>query len=109
MISVNNPLVHTGYHEAKVKVWDVFFESFIAKECPDSWFVMTCPDDGWARWCRMCVYAHGMERGNHERDMRVYKRGKRRKRGVGKVLVVIWEVSTASRTYARMGWDDDDG
>jgi hypothetical protein len=29
-------------------------------------------------------------------------------KSVRKVLIVIWEVSTASRTYARMEWDDDD-
>jgi hypothetical protein len=37
--------------------------------------------------------------------MRVYKRGKRVDK-IREVLIVIWEVSTASRKYARMGWDD---
>jgi hypothetical protein len=53
---------------------------------------------------------HGMERGNQEReregDVCVHKH--RKKKSVRNVLIVIWEVSTASRTYARMGWDDDD-
>lgn len=40
--------------------------------------------------------------------MRVYKHGKKKKRVRSKVLIVIWEVSTASSTYARMEWDDDD-
>ena len=33
----------------------------------------------------------------------------REEKSVRKVLTVIWEVSTASRRYARMEWDDDDG
>ncbi len=38
------------------------------------------------------------------------KLGKKDEKRVRKVLMVIWEVSTASRTYARMEWDgDDDG
>lgn len=40
--------------------------------------------------------------------MRAYRHGKKEEKRVRNVLIVIWEVSTASRMYAQMEGDDDD-
>ena len=53
----------------------------------------------------MCVCTK--RRGDQERKICVCKSTGRK--SVRKVLTMIWEVSTASRRYARMEWDDDDG
>lgn len=59
----------------------------------------------------MCTEWRGNQERERERakEMRVCisTERKKTKKSVRNVLIVIWEVSTASRTYAQMGWDDD--
>ncbi len=54
------------------------------------------------------MYVHGMDRGDQERERCACVKARGEEKSVRKVFVVIWEVSTASRTYTRMEWDDDD-
>jgi len=57
----------------------------------------------------MYMCARNGEVTGRERDVRVYKAREEEQERVREVLIVIWEVSTASRPYARMEWGDDDG